>query len=309
MGEINYTPFSEEDPFNETALSDRFSQLGQQGIDDLTQTAFQKGCLVEPHFPSFLSYSETVEFGTDANLSVSYESDWDVAGSVQTGLTYWNASTSSTPIMNYPPNDGAWGPIQNGAGGNLVATLPASVDFTQNFNGRYGISAVLVMLNVQIERVEVYDPANQDAPIAPSDEPGVAVCIQVSNDNTNWYHLYLGDSEYTNGSATGNPPYRYRLTERRVEATGIESENTGQINFNRNMPSRRDLSIRTLINQSSIANTVNAQNAKGALGSFRYIRGAVSIIKYGSDYNKKVVARIRKANLTIMCLRANEVNP
>lgn len=309
MGEINYTPFIEEEPFNQTGLSDRFAQLAQQGIDDLTDTAFQKGCLSEEHTPSFLSYSETVEFGTDANLTVSYESDWDVAGSAQTGLTYWNGSTSSTPVMNYPPNDGVWGHIQNGAGGNLVATLPASLDFTQNFNGRYGVSAVLVMLNVQMERMEVYDPANQDDPVTPSDEPGLAVCIQVSDDNVNWYHLYLGDSQYTSGSAAGNPPYRYRLTERRQGAAGVEADYTIKIGSDRNLPSRRDISIRTIINQSSISNTVNAQNAQGGLGSFRYIRGAVSVIKSGSDYNKKVVARIRKANLTIMCLRANEVNP
>lgn len=324
MGEINFVPFQEEESFTETNLSNRFAQLGQQGIDDLTAVAFEEGCLNEEHFPSFVSYADTVEFPSDnlvatqaAVLSVAYESSWNSGSSTQTGLAYWNKSVANSPaVMNYPPNDGTWGPIENGAGGPLFITLPASVSFSSAFNARFGISALLVMMNVQVERVEIYDPANNDAAVEVSgaNAPALAFVIQISNDNTNWYHLYLGSSQFVSATATGTQPYRYRLTERAVDLSGTntkEAAYTGLIGSNNNFPSRRDVSIRTIINNGSLQNTVNAQNSQGALTSFRYIRGALSIVKPPSSglYNKKVRFRIRKANLTAMAIRANEVDP
>jgi len=324
MGEINFTPFEEEEAYTATGLSNRFIQLGQQGIDDLTKTAFQDGCLNENHTPSFLSFCGTSEFPAAdtvasqiAMLGVAYTSGWSTVSSTQTGLSYWNATTGAgSVVMNYPPNDGVWGPIQDGAANNLMVTLPASVPLGDpQFNDRFGLDALLVMLNVQFERFEFYDsdgdPIDGNSPAGAS---GAAVCIQVSNDNVNWYHLYLGDSAWvdTTGLASGSAPYRYRVTERRVECFGQEAKTTSLVVSSQNFPSRRDVSIRTIINASSLANTITAQNVKGAISSVRYIRAVVSIIKgKGGDpmHDKTVTARIRKANLSVLALRANEVDP
>jgi len=320
VGEINLTPFEEEEAFTQTGLSGRFFEVGQGGIDDLTKVAFQDGCLNENHSPSFLSFSQTVEFPSDALvatqdavLGVSYHSSYLVA--IQTGLSYWNKMTSSTTrIMNYPPLDGVWGPIQDGAGNDLKCTLPASIDLSGQFNSRFGVSALLVMMNVQLERFEFYE-IDGTTPVVPSpsesDQQGAAFAIQVSDDNVNWYHLYLGDSTHTDstGTATGNPPYRYRVTERRIEGWDREVTLTSRVASSTNLPSRRDVAIRTIINASSIANTTDASNAKGAISSFRYIRGVVSLIKGGNIFDKFMRVRIRKANLTVLALRANEVDP
>ena len=316
MGEINYTPFTEEEAFTEANITSRFIALSQQGIDDLTATAFRDGCLNENHFPSFVSYAATVEFPADATaaaqqnvLNVNYTSDWDASATAQTGLTYFNASTSSSALMNYPPNDGAWGPIEDGAGNHLKITLPAALDLSAAFDSRFGITDLLVMLNVQVEDFTAYEAGTNNIIASPADADnfGIAVVIQVSPDNSSWYHLYLGDSAYTNGSASGTAPYRYRITERRAEPSGLERDVGGTLN-NR-LPSRRDIAIRTIINSSSIHNCVNASNVKGTISSIRYIRAAVSIIKCASFYDKKIVARIMKANMTVMALRASEVEP
>lgn len=318
MGEINLTPFEEEEAYTQTNLSNRFIEVGQQGIDDLTKVAFQDGCLNENHYPSLLSFSQTVEFPSDslvatqdAVLGVAYETSWNAGTSTQTGLAYWNRSTSTTQVMDYPPNDGVWGPIQDGGGNDLKCSLPASVSLSDpQFNDRFGLSAILVMMNVQIERAEYYETDGTTA-IYGSEGSGAAFAIQVSNDDINWYHLYLGDSTHTDatGNATGTPPYRYRVTERRTQVWKAESTYTSRLNTSTNLPSRRDVAIRTIINASSIANTVNGSNAKGALTSFRYIRGVVSLIKDNDEYDKFMRLRIRKANLTVLALRANEVDP
>jgi hypothetical protein len=289
MGEINFQPFEEEDAYTATALQDRFTALAQQGIDDLTNVAFQDGCLNENHLPSFVSFADTVEFYEDAVLNVNYESGYDSVTPAQTGLSYWNGTPAASPVVqNYPPDDGVWGVIQDGAGNELKVTLPAPVNLSDpDFDTRFGLDSFLVMMNAQVERFETYEEDGQTAisPGALINAPAIAFAIQVSLDGANWYHLYLGDSQFTSASATGTPPYRYRITERRIRM------------------------IRTIINKNSIANTVNAQNSKGAITSFQYIRAVVSVIKRESLYNKVVRVKLRKANLTVLGLRAAEVEP
>lgn len=316
MGEINLTPFIEEESFTSTGLSDRYAELGQQGIDDLTKVAFQDGCLNENHSPSFLSFSETVEFHADAVMTVAYTNGW--SGAAQTGLSYWNATTASSPVvMNYPPNDGTWGPIEDGAGNDLAITLPAAVTLSDpQFNDRFGLDAVLVMMNVQVERFEFYEEDGTTPVVGPTPAGacGAAFVIQVSADNVTWYHLYLGDSDFTSGAASGVAPYRYRVTERRVEAWESEAKTTTYYAAGRGFTCRRDISIRTIINASSIFNCVSPVNSKNIITSFRHIRGAISIIKGAGGggnnmHDQTVTAKIRKANLTVLALRANEVDP
>jgi hypothetical protein len=313
MGEINFQPFEEEDAYTATALQDRFTALAQQGIDDLTNVAFQDGCLNENHLPSFVSFADTVEFYEDAVLNVNYESGYDSVTPAQTGLSYWNGTPAASPVVqNYPPDDGVWGVIQDGAGNELKVTLPAPVNLSDpDFDTRFGLDSFLVMMNAQVERFETYEEDGQTAisPGALINAPAIAFAIQVSLDGANWYHLYLGDSQFTSASATGTPPYRYRITERRIRAFEAESDYTSRIGTDSYFPTRRDAMIRTIINKNSIANTVNAQNSKGAITSFQYIRAVVSVIKRESLYNKVVRVKLRKANLTVLGLRAAEVEP
>ena len=321
MGEVNITPFEEEESFTSAGLSNRFVEVGQQGIDDLTAPAFQDGCLTPNHTPSLVSFCDTVEFYDDNMLSQVYESGYDAGTTLETGLSYWNARTVSTDgYMNYPPNDGVWGDIQDGAGNNMRVELPASVPLgNSDFDTRFGLDAILVMFNVQVERFEYYE-ADGTTPIAgPSTFAaacGAVFCIQISNDGTNWYHLYLGDSQYVapgGSGVTGNPPYRYRLTERAIENRGAGTQTTALYPSGSGFLCRKDLSIRTIINADSLANTVDAQNNKGALTSFRYIRACISINKgvggAPSMYDKVLKVVLKKANLSVMAIRASEAEP
>ena len=322
MGEINLTPFEEEESFTATGLSNRFSQMAQQGIDDLTAPAFQDGCLTQNHLPSLVSFCDTKEFHADAVQGYEYTSGYDGGTSKETGLSYWNARTvSNRGYMNYPPNDGTWGVIQDGAGNNLSIALPAAIPLGDpDFNDRFGVDSILVMFNAQVERVEFYELDGTtpfDGPIGLG-TPGAAFCIQISDDSSNWHHLYMGDSQYTapgGSGVTGNPPYRYRMTERLIEfQDSQDNRQTASYPSSTGFNTRKEVAIRTIINASSLANTVNETNSKGAITSVQYIRAVISLNKAVSSsasnpHDKIMKVRLRKASLTVMALRASEVQP
>lgn len=309
MGEINYTPFEEEDSFNATNINARFTDV-KSGVDALVMDAFDRGCLNESHLPSFVVFSGTIEFNAADIGAKVYTCNWDPGTSTQQGACYWNDTDSAAANrMGYPPNDGTWAPIEDSVGNDLQITFPDPIDLTGAFNDRFGVSQILVLLNVEVEKIELFEQGTQT--LTDSDEGlGCAVAIQIQNENSDWKHIYLGDSTYTVAPVNfpNIPPYRYRVTERRMSQVNPDGQVIGGLTKSR---TSKDISLRTIINASSQQNTVNGQNVKTPSTQIKAVRAVVSIIKKASGglglnpFDNDSTLTIKSANLTVIALRAS----
>lgn len=211
--------------------------------------------------------------------------------------------------MGYPPNDGTWFPIENGVGADLLITLPDPIDLRAAFDTRFGVSQILVLLNVEIEKIELFDQGTAD--LIDSDSGlACAVAIQIQNENSDWKHIYLGDSTFTNVPVNfpNTPPFRYRITERRISQVSPEGLVSGGVSRSR---MSKDISLRTIINEASQRNTVNDNNVTTISTHIKAIRAVTAIIKKrdnggGDDpFENDAKLTIKSANLTVMCLRAS----